>query len=98
MVRTEKTKRSYAGEVGPPATKYNAVNRNREEMQDRLQKVTTYDATTLKPINGGVVAESCTLRTRNASFKIGTWNVRTLYQAGKLDNLLQEMKLMNLIS
>lgn len=25
-------------------------------------------------------------------FKIGTWNVRTLHQAGKLDNLMKEMK------
>ena len=28
--------------------------------------------------------------------KIGTWNVRTLAQPGKLDNIIQEMKRMNL--
>ena len=28
--------------------------------------------------------------------KIGTWNVRTLYQPGKFENLIQEMQNVNL--
>ena len=32
------------------------------------------------------------MKLRNECLKVGTWNVRTLYQAGKLDNCIQEMK------
>ena len=38
------------------------------------------------------------LTTRNRCLKLGTWNVRTLYQSGKLDNLIQEMESMRLDS
>lgn len=33
---------------------------------------------------------------RGSTLKIGTWNVRTLYQAGKLDNVIMEMKRLDL--
>ncbi|GFS21212.1 craniofacial development protein 2-like [Elysia marginata] len=91
MVQRRKLKRCHAGEVGPPAAKYHAVNSNRQEVQDRLHSDTNYDASILKP-RGGIAADASILRTRNAPLKIGTWNVRTLFQAGKFDNLLQEMK------
>ena len=29
---------------------------------------------------------------RNRCIKLGTWSVRNLYQAGKLDNFIQEME------
>ena len=32
----------------------------------------------------------------NTVMRIGTWNVRTMYQKGKLDNTIQEMKEMKL--
>jgi hypothetical protein len=32
-------------------------------------------------------------RRKNNSYKIGTWNVRTLNEAGKLDNLKKEMQM-----
>ena len=48
------------------------------------------DASGLKPL-GGPGADIPTIKTRKAPLRIGTWNIRTLYQAGKLDNLLLEM-------
>ena len=36
------------------------------------------------------------LRLNDKKYRIGSWNVRTLYQAGKLDNVLVEMKRMDL--
>ena len=36
------------------------------------------------------------LKTRNRPLKIRTWNVRTLYQAGKLGNAIYEMIKMKL--
>ena len=49
----------------------------------------TDDAANSKP-NGRFLADTPTLKTRNEFLRVGTWNVRTLYQAGKLDNLRQE--------
>ena len=36
------------------------------------------------------------LKSRKAATKIATWNVRTMFQIGKIDNVIQEMKSMNL--
>ena len=41
-------------------------------------------------------SESAFLKTRGRCLKIGTGNVKTLYQAGKFENLIQEMQNMNL--
>ena len=41
-------------------------------------------------------SERSILKTRNKCLRIGTWNVRTLYQLGKLDNLMHEMENMHL--
>ena len=41
-------------------------------------------------------SESAFLKTRGRCLKIGTLNVRTLYQPGKFENLIQEMQNMNL--
>ena len=45
---------------------------------------------------GRMSSDSAVLKTRNRPLKIGTWNVRTLYQAGKLDNAIYEMNKMKL--
>ena len=45
---------------------------------------------------GRISSDSDVLKTRNRPLKIGTWNVRTLYQAGKLDNAIYEMNNMKL--
>ena len=41
-------------------------------------------------------ASACKLKIRNQTLRIATWNVRTLYQKGKLDNVNQEMDRANL--
>ena len=42
--------------------------------------------------NRGMSSDSVALKTQDRSLVIATWNVRTLYQAAKLDNAIQEMK------
>ena len=91
MEEERKENESHAGDVGPPATMYHAVNTNREEDQSKDRDVDLNDATSSKP-PGRLVADTPTLKTRNAPMVLGTWNVRTLLQAGKLDNLIQEME------
>ena len=41
-------------------------------------------------------SERVALKTRNRLLRIGTWNIRKLYQAGKLNNALKEMDNMKL--
>ena len=36
------------------------------------------------------------MKTQGKLLNIGTWNVRTLYQSGKLDNLIQELNHMKI--
>ena len=36
------------------------------------------------------------LKSKKKAIKIATWNVRTMYQKGKLDNAIQEMKSMSI--
>jgi len=85
--------RSHAGDVEPPATKYPAVNTNREEDEQSrvLEDATNDDVSSLKP-SGELRTDAPSLKTRNAPLLIGTWNVRTLFQLGKFDNLLQEIE------
>ena len=40
--------------------------------------------------------DNAILKTRGEILNIGTWNVRTLYQSGKLDNATQEMNRMSI--
>ena len=42
--------------------------------------------------NRRMSSDSAALKTQDRNLVITTWNVRTLYQAGKLDNVIQEMK------
>ena len=41
-------------------------------------------------------SEGAILKTRNKCLYIGIWNVQTLYQVGKLENLINEMESMHL--
>ena len=88
MVR-EINNKSHTRDVGTPAIRHLVVNNHREEDQNRVRDMGTDDAANSKP-NGRFLADTPTLKTQNEFLRVGTWNVRTLYQAGKLDNLRQE--------
>ena len=74
------------------------VNTNREEDTENVTKLgfatACYEDSNSKP-TGKLKSDFSRLKTRKRILRMATWNVRTLYQSGKLDNLLQEMKNMN---
>ena len=95
MIDVKEKKKSHAGDVGPPATKYHAVYTNREEEQNKDVDEGPNDSTSPNP-TGRLEADVLTLKTRNVPMVIGTWNVRSLRQIGKMDNLIQEMEEMKI--
>ncbi|GFR95344.1 craniofacial development protein 2-like [Elysia marginata] len=64
-----------------------------ESSIDRVVATNYASGLTFKP-SGGSGADILTMKTRKtlSLMRIGTWNVRTLYQSGKFDNLLIEME------
>ncbi len=76
-----------AGEVGTPAIEL-AVNNHREEVYQLENRVNLDDD---RPLSDGIY-----LKTRQKHLRIVTWNVRSLYKPGKLDNLIQEAKDINI--
>ena len=62
----------------------------REEDVEFLVSTTTDDGKDSDP-HGRSLPERFALKTRNRLLRIGTWNVRTLYQARKLTNALKEI-------
>ena len=46
--------------------------------------------------NRRMSSDNGALKTQDRNLVIATWNVRTLYQARKLDNAIQEMKMMKI--
>ena len=89
IFRRSKTNVCHASDVEPPATRHFAVNKHRDEAQTSVVDVDIDDVKYPKP-SGRFFADTSKLKTRNESLTICTWNVRTLYQAGKLDNLSME--------
>lgn len=94
MTRTNK-ENSDTSVPEPPAGKTFVVDSNREETVPAASKDNKDDVCGLKPA-GGLHADNAILKTAKNCLKIGTWNVRTLYQLGKLDNLTKEAKDMDM--
>ena len=67
----------------------------REEDIEFLVSTTTDDNKDSNP-HGRSLPERVALKTRKRLLCIGTWNVRTLHQAGKLNNAIKEMDNMKL--
>ena len=86
---------SHVRDVGPPAIRLLTVNINREEDRTECVDVDTDDAMDLNP-QGRLIADTSTLKTRKETLNISTWNVRTLLESGKFDNLIKEFDDMNL--
>ena len=85
---------SDMGDVGTPASDP-IVKNNREEMTDPENRADLDDECDLNPV-GRQHSDGVHLKTRKGNLRIGTWNVRTLYKAGKLDNLIKEAKQMKM--
>jgi len=81
------------GEIGTPVMTLNLGYR--EEDVEFLVSMTADDGKDSNP-NGRSLPERVALKAMNRLLRIGTWNVRTLYQAGKLNNALKEMDNMKL--
>ena len=85
--------RDIDGEVGTHATEPDNSYREEDNVSLASKLVDDEDVLNLKR---RTLSDSAKLKTRDRCLKLGTWNVRTLYQAGKLDNLIQEMENMRL--
>ena len=55
-----------------------------------MASTTAYDEAILN-LNRRIASDIAVMKTRGRSLSIATWNVRTLYQSGKVDNVIQEM-------
>jgi len=86
----------HSRDVGPPAIRLLDVYKHREEDDTRAEDVDIDDANARKPSDGETFADASTLKTRVQSLNIGTWNTRTLFKTGKLDNLLLEAENMKM--
>ena len=84
-----KRKESHADTSGPPAGSMSAVHSVRDESACPSSRIRRDEGRFKRP--------DCPYlkRGRNA-LKIGTWNVRTLNQLGKLENLRQEVESLDL--
>ena len=83
-MKATKRKKSHASAPGTPTVVAHAVNSNREENVLRLSRNNRDDDSKK---SDGVI-----LKNHNRILNIGTWNVRTLNQLGKFENLIQEAK------
>ena len=83
---------SDRGEAETPAV--DLLICDREEEPDSTSTLHSNDDACLKP-QGRQVFEDKKWKTRGQTLRIATWNVRTMFQTGKLDNVIQEMDNMN---
>ena len=79
--------------AGTPAA--NSYTCDREEAATRVNRNANDEDTCLN-LRGRQMSDNSVLKTRCMLLKIATWNVRTLFQAGKFDNVCQEMDRMRL--
>ena len=91
--RNNGNKNNKGGEIGTPALTLDLGYR--ENDLEFLVSMTTDDGKDSNP-HGRALPERVALKTRNRLLCMGTWNVRTLFPAGKLNNALREMDNMKL--
>ena len=89
-----KTVASHEGSAETPAAR-NSVNTNREEEIHLVNKKTHNEVDDLNHKRRSST-DADHLKTRRKILKIGTWNVRTLAQPGKFENLVKEVERMNI--
>ena len=87
---TEEIKRNcHTDTSGPPAGSMPVVKTNREETSTTSLKTANDDDGNQIP-SGGLQSDGSHPKYGRKCLKIGTWNVRTLYKQGNLDNLVKE--------
>ena len=79
----QKQKASRAGTPGPPAGSMPVVNSHRDETNQPSTKVRRDEGRFRRP-------DCPYLKNGRSGLRVGTWNVRTLNQLGKIENLLKE--------
>ena len=89
MERRSSSYNSNIDDAEAPVTS-SIVNTRREETADLGNKEKSPDGS-VPNSNKRTDSEIVSMKLRNGCLRIGTWNVRTLHQAGKLDNCTQEM-------
>ena len=82
--------RKMTEKLGPPATDPGMSYR---EEGPNLMANRSANEDVISNLNRWMSSDSATLKTQDRNLVIATWNVRALYQAGKLDNAIQEMKM-----
>ncbi|XP_068728637.1 craniofacial development protein 2-like [Montipora capricornis] len=88
MTMPQTRKASHAGTSEPPAGSMPTVHRHRDE--------TIRPASRRRRDDGRFRRSDCPyLKTGKSGLRIGTWNVRTLNQLGKLENLKREAESLN---
>ena len=60
--------------------------------ENTSNRIITNDDVNLKSNEEKLASDIVTLKPNQDALKIGTWNVRTLYQSGKIDNCMMEME------
>jgi len=78
--------------AGPPAAAYDVDDR--DVLSREQTKGFVHDGVESKP-SGRSPPDIDTLNTRKQNLKIGTWNVRSLFMKGKLQNVIQEAESMH---
>ena len=85
---TQNKESRYTGVPGSPAG-LTSVKNYREEISRTGSKTGQNDGCGPNP-KGRLQLDDARLKEVRGSLKIGTWNVRTLFQQGKLENLIKE--------
>ena len=86
---SQRRKASHADTPGPPAGSMTAVNMNRDEANPPASRRRRDEGRFKRP-------DCPSLKTGRGSLRLGTWNVRTLNQLGKLENLTKEACSLNI--
>jgi endonuclease/exonuclease/phosphatase family metal-dependent hydrolase len=77
--------------LGPPA-RDSARNSYREEEEVSMIRTDQKNDCSSSNLSGRHMHDDVSLKVRDTLLSIATWNVRTLYEAGKLDNAIREME------
>ncbi len=85
---SKRKKASHVGTSGSPAGSMPTVNSHRDEVARPASRRRRDEGRFKRP-------DCASMKTGRGGLRIGTWNVRTLNQLGKIENLVEEAKTLN---